>query len=160
MIIFDFNLCLLLAQLLVEETSSNVDMKETLSEESCLEEVRIEEDEPEHLSPSAFAVEETSLNSVKIAEEPNAEFEVSNCLDAMEKEESLDKVETLSELVENIEGNVIETPISSIVVPLEQHQENTVETANLFDIAQQISNGNYKIIVEVWCLSFIFRNRC
>lgn len=135
----DFNLCLLLAQLLVDETSSNVDMKETLSEESCLEEARVE-DEPEHMSPSPLAEEETSLHSVEISEEP-AEFEVSDCLDAMEKEESLEKVEVLSELVENVEGNVIETPISSIVVPLEQHQENTEETANLFDIAQQISNG-------------------
>jgi uncharacterized membrane protein YdbT with pleckstrin-like domain len=152
---------LLLAQLLVEETSSNEDVKEILSEESCLEEARVEEEDQEHLSPSALAVEESSLHSVEIAEEPNAEFEVSDCLDAMEKEESLEKVETLSELVENIEGNVIETPISSIVVPLEQHQESTVETANLFEMAQQISNGTIENFVVIFVLIVMcFRNRC
>lgn len=138
-----------LAQLMVEDTSSNLDMKDTLSEESCLEEPSVGA-EPENL-PSPIDAEETSLHDVEIEEEPNAEFEVSDCLDAMEKEESLEKVETLTELVENIERNVIETPISSIVVPLEQHQENTVETSNLFDMAQQISNGNLKFS----CLLFV-----
>jgi len=133
------------AQSLIEETSPVFELKEALSEESVPEEPKVEE-EPSTPPPpppeEEEEVEDDLIQDVEMAEESPTVFQVSDCIDSISKgEESPEKEEILSELVDKIDGTVIETPISSIVVPLEQHQENNVETANLFDIAQQISNG-------------------
>jgi hypothetical protein len=132
---------------MIEETSSSFDPKDSLVEEDVVEDSIVEE-EQSPLSEPDF--DETSVPDVEMPEEGSGEFEeVSECIDAIAKDESLEKDEELSELVENIHGTVIETPISSIVVPLEQHQENSVDNSNIYDMAQQISNGMLIIVQDI-----------
>ncbi|XP_059483071.1 putative Polycomb group protein ASXL3 isoform X2 [Neocloeon triangulifer] len=80
-------------------------------------------------------------------EKSPSEFEIPGDCDPPKQEDACED-EPIAELRVNVveevvEDTVIETPISSIVVPLEQnHPQSTVDSSNLFEIAQQISHDN------------------
>ncbi|CAB3374190.1 Hypothetical predicted protein [Cloeon dipterum] len=137
------------AQELVQESSSPA-RPETPIILPAMEEQEPKEEavlELQQLPPEEGSVSEQPERAADVEKPSSVDYELSDeC--KMAKQEILCAEEPIPELQarvveEVVEEAVIENPISSIVVPLEQNRpEGTVNSSNLFEMARQISNDN------------------
>ncbi|XP_065332138.1 polycomb protein Asx isoform X3 [Cloeon dipterum] len=137
------------AQELVQESSSPARpeipvIPPAMEEQEPKEEAVLE---LQQLPPEEGSVSEQPERAASVEKPSSVDFELSDeC--KMAKQEILCAEEPIPELQarvveEVVEEAVIENPISSIVVPLEQNRpEGTVNSSNLFEMARQISNDN------------------